>query len=54
MEITEVIVQILEEQAAGRAIFERLSFHTEAILADHVQGQHGWHHNLRIMSSQIC
>jgi hypothetical protein len=23
------------------------------MLADHVQDQHGWHHNLRIMSSQI-
>ena len=53
LEITQVIVQTLEEQAAGRAICERLGFHTEGVLADHVQDQRGRHHSLRIMSRQV-
>lgn len=53
LEIRQVIVKILDEQTAGRTIFERLGFHTERMIANHMQNQHGRHHSLRIMSSQI-
>jgi RimJ/RimL family protein N-acetyltransferase len=53
LELTQVIVEMLEEQAAGRAIFERLGFSIEGLLEGHIRDQHGRHHNMLVMARQI-
>jgi len=51
--VTHVIVEMLEEQCGGRAIFERLGFQIEATLIGHVRDRHGQRHNLLIMGRQM-
>ncbi|HET9222963.1 MAG TPA: GNAT family N-acetyltransferase [Roseiflexaceae bacterium] len=53
LEVTQVIVEMPEEQAAGRAIFERLGFSIEGLLEGQVRDRHGQHHNLLVMARQI-
>ena len=50
---TKVIVEMLEEQRAGRAIFERLGFRVEGTLADHALDRLGRPHNLMILSYHV-
>jgi GNAT superfamily N-acetyltransferase len=53
LEVTQIIVEMLEEQAAGRTIFERLGFSIEGLLEGQVHDQHGRQHNLLVMACQI-
>jgi ribosomal protein S18 acetylase RimI-like enzyme len=53
LEVTQVILELPEEQAAGRAIFERLGFSIEGLLEGQVRDQHGQHHNMLVMARQI-
>lgn len=48
--VCKVIVEMLEEQRAGRAIFERLGFHVEGVLENHAQDRAGERHNLLILA----
>ena len=50
---TQMIVQMLEEQCGGRAIFERLGFQIEGTLLDHVRDRYGRSHNLLILGRQM-
>jgi RimJ/RimL family protein N-acetyltransferase len=50
---TKVIVEMLEEQHGGRAIFERLGFRVEGTLTDHARDRLGRHHNLLILSYHV-
>ena len=50
---TKVIVEMLEEQRGGRAIFERLGFRVEGTLADHALDRLGRPHNLLILSYHV-
>jgi GNAT superfamily N-acetyltransferase len=49
----KVIVEMLEQRADGRSIFERLGFRVEGMLSDHVRDRHGRRHNLLIMAYHI-
>jgi RimJ/RimL family protein N-acetyltransferase len=51
--VAKVIVEVTEQQAGGRAIFERLGFRIEGILSDHVRDRHGNRHNLLILAYHI-
>jgi RimJ/RimL family protein N-acetyltransferase len=53
LEVTQVIVEMLEEQAAGRAIFERLGFSIEGLLEGQVRDRQGRHHNMLVMARPI-
>jgi ribosomal protein S18 acetylase RimI-like enzyme len=50
---TKVIVEMLEEQRGGRAIFERLGFRVEGTLAGHALDRLGRPHNLLILSYHV-
>jgi len=51
--LTQVIVEMLEEQTAGRAIFARLGFGVEGVLEEQVCDRLGRRHNLLVMGYQI-
>jgi len=51
--VNKVIVEMLEEQQAGRAIFERLGFRVEGILSAHARDRHGQRHNLLILAYHV-
>lgn len=51
--VAKVIVEMLEQQGDGRAIFERLGFRVEGVLGDHVRDRHGQEHNLLIMAYHV-
>jgi GNAT superfamily N-acetyltransferase len=53
MGATHVNVELLEEQIAGRALFERLGFQLEAVLQAHVQGRDGRPHTLLVMARDL-
>jgi len=50
---SKVIVEMLEEQQAGRAIFERLGFRVEGTLSKHTRDRQGQYHNLLILSYHV-
>lgn len=50
---SKVIVEMLEEQQAGRAIFERLGFRVEGTLSKHARDRQGKYHNLLILSYHV-
>jgi ribosomal protein S18 acetylase RimI-like enzyme len=50
---TKVIVEMLEEQRGGRAIFERLGFRVEGTLTGHALDRLGRPHNLLILSYHV-
>ena len=50
---SKVIVEIVEEQQAGRAIFERLGFRVEGVLSKHTRDRQGQYHNLLILSYHV-
>ncbi|HNP70959.1 MAG TPA: GNAT family N-acetyltransferase [Kouleothrix sp.] len=52
--VSKVIVEMLEEQQSGRAIFERLGFSVEGTLTRHSRDRHGNFHNLLILSYHIA
>jgi RimJ/RimL family protein N-acetyltransferase len=49
----KVIVEMVEEQAFGRAIFERLGFRVEGMLSQHVRDRHGQQHNLLVLAYHV-
>jgi ribosomal protein S18 acetylase RimI-like enzyme len=49
----KIIVEILEEQTAGQAIFVRMGFHFEGRLSDHVRDRNGGYHNLVILAYNV-
>ena len=51
--VNKVIVEMLERQNAGRAIFERLGFHVEGTLSAHARDRHGQRHNLLILAYHV-
>jgi GNAT superfamily N-acetyltransferase len=50
---TKVIVEMLEKQHGGRAIFERLGFRVEGTLGLHARDRLGRDHNLLILSYHV-
>jgi RimJ/RimL family protein N-acetyltransferase len=48
--VSKVIIEMMEEQTAGRAIFERLGFHLEGTLRAHARDRFGQDHNLVILA----
>ncbi len=51
--VDKVIVEMLERQTAGQAIFERLGFQVEGILSAHASDRQGERHNLLILAYHI-
>jgi RimJ/RimL family protein N-acetyltransferase len=51
--VNKVIVEMLERQNAGRAIFERLGFRVEGTLSAHARDRHGHRHNLLILAYHV-
>jgi L-amino acid N-acyltransferase YncA len=51
--VSKVIAEMIEEQGSGRAIFERLGFRNEGVLANHVRDQHGGRHNMVILGYEL-
>lgn len=49
----KVIVEILEEQTAGQAIFVRMGFHFEGRMSDHVRDRSGGRHNLVLLAYHV-
>jgi len=49
----KVIVEILEAQTSGRAIFERLGFRIEGTLSDYARDHRGRRHNLHILAYHV-
>ena len=51
--VAKVIVEMVEEQAFGRAIFERLGFRVEGMLSQHVRDRDGQQHNLLVLAYHV-
>ncbi|MBS1965714.1 MAG: N-acetyltransferase [Chloroflexi bacterium SZAS-1] len=51
--VQKIIVEMVEEQQSGRAIFERLGFNVEGALSRHTRDRQGNYHNLLILSYHI-
>lgn len=51
--VAKVSVEMLQEQDAGRAIFEQIGFQVEGVLDRHVCDRYGQVHNLLIMSYHV-
>jgi L-amino acid N-acyltransferase YncA len=51
--VNKVIVEMLEAQQAGRAIFERLGFRVEGILSAHARDRVGQRRNLLILAYHV-
>jgi L-amino acid N-acyltransferase YncA len=51
--VSKVIVEMLEEQHSGEAIFERLGFQVEGTLSKHACDRQGHYHNLLILSYHV-
>jgi N-acetylglutamate synthase-like GNAT family acetyltransferase len=50
LDMAQVVVEMLEEQVAGRLFFERLGFSIEGVLEGQVCDQHGRSQNLLVMA----
>lgn len=50
---SKVIVEMLDEQQAGRAIFERLGFRVEGLLSKHTRDRQGRYHDLLILAYHV-
>ena len=51
--VAKVIVEVMEEQGAGRAIFERLGFAVEGVLRRHMRAHDGQPHTLLILAYHL-
>ncbi len=52
--VSKIIVEMLEEQESGRAIFERLGFRIEGTLSKHTRDRQGQFHTLLILSYHMA
>lgn len=52
--VAKVIVEIMERQGAGVAIFERLGFHVEGSLSSHARDRLGNYHNLLVLAYHVA
>jgi ribosomal protein S18 acetylase RimI-like enzyme len=52
--VSKVIVEVMERQRAGVAIFERLGFHIEGSFSNHARDRMGRHHNLLVLAYHIA
>lgn len=52
--VAKVIVEVMERQGAGVAIFERLGFHIEGTFSEHARDRHGRHHTLLILAYHVA
>ncbi len=48
--VRKLVIEMLEGQVTGEAIFKRLGFTQEGLLRNHVRDRSGKMHNLRVMS----
>jgi L-amino acid N-acyltransferase YncA len=53
LQVDKLVVEMLEEQCAGRAIFERLGFQVEGTFGCHVRDRLGQCHNLILMACHL-
>lgn len=51
--VGKLLSQMLEEQAEGRQIFERVVFGREGLLVDQARDQHGRLHNLLVLAFHL-
>ncbi len=51
--VVKLILEMVEEQSAGRQIFERLGFRQEGLLVDQARDQHGRLHNLLVLGHRL-
>jgi L-amino acid N-acyltransferase YncA len=51
--VRKVILEMVEEQSDGRAIFEHLGFRQEAVLEGHARDDEGRLHNLLLLSYRL-
>lgn len=51
--VDKVIVEMLETQFGGKAIFERLGFNVEGVLSDHAHDRQGRRHNLLVLAYHV-
>ena len=52
--LAKVIVEVIEKQHAGQAIFERLGFQVEGLLHNHMRDHNGETHNLVILAFYLA
>jgi L-amino acid N-acyltransferase YncA len=53
LQVDKLVVEMLEEQCAGRAIFGRLGFQVEGTFGCHVRDRQGQCHNLIVMACHV-
>jgi ribosomal protein S18 acetylase RimI-like enzyme len=53
LQAAKLIVEMLEEQCAGRAIFERLGFGVEGTFVKHARDRYDQRHNLIVMAYNV-
>lgn len=51
--VAKLIVEVMEEQRAGLAIFERLGFQVEGLLRRHMRAHDGQPHNLLVLAYHL-
>ncbi|HWQ11669.1 MAG TPA: GNAT family N-acetyltransferase [Roseiflexaceae bacterium] len=51
--VAKVIVEVLDRQVGGLAIFQRLGFHIEGAFTNHARDRYGNHHDLVILAYHI-
>ena len=53
LQIDKLIVELIETQLIGRAIFDRLGFQVEGRLSNHACDRQGQHHTLLVMAQRV-
>ena len=53
LQASKVVVEMLEAQRSGQAIFSRLGFRIEGTLVNHARDRFGKHHNLVVMATLV-
>lgn len=52
LDLTKVVVEVVADQESTVALFTRLGFRVEALLADHVRDPHGAFHDLIVLANR--
>jgi ribosomal protein S18 acetylase RimI-like enzyme len=53
LQVDKLVVEVIETQRAGRAIFERLGFQVEGQLSSHARDRQGQRHTLIVMAQRM-